>query len=141
MRDRVFSNRYERQLDDKGRLALPAKIRSSLGEQVYLARGRSRCVNIVPVAVFEAEATRMLERVERGELDINILRAVVSSATLVSVDKQGRVSVEEHLRDYAGLTPGSAVMVTGMVNRLEIWPRDRYTDADVQQSSTYGDDT
>ncbi|MFZ9629339.1 MAG: division/cell wall cluster transcriptional repressor MraZ [Ilumatobacteraceae bacterium] len=140
MRDRVFSGRYDRQLDDKGRLALPARLRASLGEQVYLARGRDRCVNVVPADVFVAEAMRMRERVDRGELDENVLRAVVSSSALVTLDRQGRVGIEEHLRTYAGIALGSTVKVTGAVDRLEIWDAARYERIDDLHARKHGGD-
>lgn len=136
----MLSNRYERQLDDKGRLALPAKWRTELGEQVYLVRGSHRCVNVVPAPVFEAEALRMRDRVERGELDVNVLRTIVSSAVLVTVDRQGRVGVEEHLRDYAGLATESPVLVTAAVDRVEIWSPERFARIDDEAARKHGGD-
>ena len=59
----VFSGAFERQLDDKGRLALPSKLRIDLGERVYLTKGFDRSVTVVPEETFRAEASRLAARV------------------------------------------------------------------------------
>ena len=65
----VFSGAFERQLDDKGRLALPSKLRIDLGERVYLTKGFDRSVTVVPEETFRAEASRLAARVETGDAD------------------------------------------------------------------------
>jgi MraZ protein len=95
----LFVGAFERQLDDKGRLALPATFRDRLGEHCYLAKGQDKCVTVVPASTFEAEAAAMAARVQAGEVSRNQLRALASSAILVSLDKQGRVNIDEQLRD------------------------------------------
>ena len=117
---------FDRQLDDKGRLALPATFRDRLGEHCYLAKGKDKCVTVVPAETFEAEAADLAARVRNKEVPRNQLLALASSAMLVSLDKQGRVNVDEQLREYAGLQPGAAVTVAGSFDRLELWAPDRF---------------
>lgn len=122
----LFVGTHERQLDDKGRLALPAPFRAHLGEHCYLVFGDSKCINVVPADVFETMAEQLMARVERGELTMQRQRAVSSSASLVTVDKQGRVSIDDKLREYAGLTTESRVVVTGNFKVIEIWSPERF---------------
>jgi len=122
----LFVGAFERQLDDKGRLALPANFRNRLGEHCYLAKGRGKSVSVVPAATFEAEAAEMRIREKNGEISLNALRALAASASLVTLDKQGRVGIEEQLRLYADLVPNSPVVVAGGFDRLEIWTPERY---------------
>ncbi len=122
----LFVGAYERNLDDKGRLALPAPFRDRLGEHCYLAKGLDKCVTVVPAAVFEQEAATIAAQVRSGEITRNQARALAMSATLVSLDKQGRVNVDEQLRSYAELVTASTVMVAGNFDRLEIWSTDRF---------------
>ena len=122
----LFVGAFERQLDDKGRLALPAAFRDRLGEHCYLAKGKDKCVTVVPSETFEAEAADLAARVRNGEVPRNQLRALASSAILVSLDKQGRVNIDEQLRDYAGLLAGAAVTVAGSFDRLELWAPERF---------------
>jgi MraZ protein len=126
----LFVGAFERQLDDKGRLALPAAFRVRLGEHCYLAKGPDKSVTVVPAATFEAEAEQMAARVRAGEQTRNELRALAASAVLVALDKQGRVLVDEALRAYAGLRTEGKVVVAGSFDRLEIWSPDRYAQVD-----------
>jgi len=126
VRDVLFVGTFERQLDDKGRLAVPATFRDRLGEHCYLAKGEDKCVTIVPAVTFEEEAAAMAARVRMGEVSRNQLRALASSAILVTLDKQGRVNVDEQLRDYADLPLGAAAIVAGSFDRLELWSPQRF---------------
>lgn len=128
----LFVGAYERQLDDKGRLALPATFRDRIGEHCYLAKGLDKCVTVVPAATFEAEADLLAARVRNGEVSRNQLRALASSAILASLDKQGRVIVDEQLRAYADLHPGAPVTVAGSFDRLELWAPERFQTVNVE---------
>lgn len=137
----LFVGTHERQLDDKGRLALPAPFRAHLGEHCYLSFGDGKCVNVVPADAFETMAEQLMARVERGEVSMQRQRAVSSSATLVTVDKQGRVSIDDKLRAYAGLSTESRVVVTGNFKNIEIWSPERFERIhDAGTSDLAGDD-
>jgi len=82
----LFVGAFERQLDDKGRLALPAAFRDRLGEHCYLAKGLDKSVSVVPAATFEEEAAVMAARVRNGEISRDVLRALAASAVLVALD-------------------------------------------------------
>ncbi|MFZ4719640.1 MAG: division/cell wall cluster transcriptional repressor MraZ [Ilumatobacteraceae bacterium] len=122
----LFVGAFERQLDDKGRLALPAAFRDRLGEHCYLAKGLDKSVNVVPAATFEEEAAHMAARVRNGEVSRDVLRALAASAELVTLDKQGRVKIGDALRLYADLPLAGGVIVAGSFDRLEIWSPTRY---------------
>ena len=124
--DVLFTGSFARQLDDKGRLALPSHFRKLLGGRCYLSKGLDQCVSVVPPAVFAAEAAEMTARVRNREVPRDQLRAVASSAFPVDLDKQGRVTLDETLREYAGLNVGQPVVVIGAFDRLEIWSPERY---------------
>jgi MraZ protein len=128
----MFVGAHERQLDDKGRVALPATYRAHLGEHCYLVKGTEKCVDVIPSEAFEQFGRELMAKVERGELPLNHQRAVASSAVMVSVDKQGRVTVDEKLRAYAGLEVEHQVMVVGNLTRLEIWSPNRWARIDAE---------
>ena len=122
----LFVGTHERQLDDKGRLALPAAFRAHLGERCYLVFGADQCIDVIPAEVFETMAEQLMEKVERGEATLQRQRAVSASATLVTLDKQGRVVLDEKMRTYAGLRTEQPVVVTGNFKRIEVWAPDRH---------------
>ena len=125
-----FVGAFERNLDDKGRLALPATYRDHLGDHCYLVKGLDKSVSVIPSAVFEQEADFIDAREKAGEITRNEARAWFYSAKVASFDKQGRIIVDESLRSYAGLVPGEPVMIGGRKDRLEIWSNDRFARVD-----------
>ena len=73
-----------------------------------------------------------IAKVDRGELSLNRQRAMASSAVLVTLDRQGRVNIDEKLRTYADITLESQVVVAGNLTKLEIWSPDRYARIDAE---------
>jgi MraZ protein len=117
----VFVGVYERQLDERGRVALPSSYRGELGDQCYLFFGDDGCVSVRSVESFEAEAADMVAKAKRGEVSRNRQRAFASSASQATIDKQGRVTLDGRLREHAGLAPHAAVVVLGNIDQIEIW--------------------
>jgi len=71
-------------------------------------------------------AKDMLEKVRRGEIDRNEARALATNSSEVTIDAQGRINIDEKLREYAGLTLNSKVVVSGSFDRVEIWDPSRH---------------
>jgi MraZ protein len=128
----MFVGAHERQLDDKGRVALPATYRAHLGEHCYLVKGTDKCVEVIPSEAFEQFGRELIAKVDRGELTLNRQRAMASSAVLVTLDRQGRVNIDEKLRTYADIALESQVIVAGNLIKLEIWSPDRYARIDAE---------
>lgn len=117
----MFVGVYERQLDERGRVALPSSYRGELGDHCYLFFGDDGCVSIRSVDTFESEAADMVAKAKRGEVSRNRLRAFASSASQATIDKQGRVTLDARLREHAGLEPQAAVVVLGNIDQIELW--------------------
>jgi len=128
----MFVGAHERQLDEKGRVALPATYRAHLGEHCYLVKGTDKCVEVIPSEAFEHFGRELIAKVDRGELSLNRQRAMASSAVLVTLDRQGRVNIDEKLRTYADISLESQVIVAGNLVKLEIWSPDRYARIDAE---------
>lgn len=122
----VFVGRHERQLDPKGRLALPATFRHRLEPRCYLLLGQDKCIAVVTAEESENIASEITAAVKRGEKSEQERRALASSMVDVTFDAQGRITLDESLRAYAGLTPNSKVVVAGAFDRVEIWETERY---------------
>lgn len=122
----MFVGVSERQLDERGRVALPASYRGELGEACYLFFGDDGCVSVRSVESFDEQAAELVERVKRGELSRNRLRAFASSATQATIDKQGRITLDARLREHAGIEPHGTVVVLGYIDQIEIWEPEAY---------------
>ena len=75
----MFVGTHERQLDDKGRLALPAPFRNQLGEHCYLAKGMDKCIEVIPAETFERDALETMEAVKRGVASRNTRRTLAGT--------------------------------------------------------------
>ncbi|MEO7397428.1 MAG: hypothetical protein ABIW84_02585 [Ilumatobacteraceae bacterium] len=121
-----FLGAYERQLDVKGRLALPSTYRTRLGTVCYLTLGSDNSIEVFTADKFDEEADRMEQRQIRGDISMDHLRAFAASANSVEPDAQGRVYLDDRLRAHAGLEVRGPAMVLGRLDRLEICSVDRY---------------
>ena len=115
----MFLGEFEHSLDDKGRLAIPAKFRPGLGQGLVLTRGLDRCLFVWPLAEWRTVAEKLarLSLMHAGARRLQ--RLLFSGAVDTQLDRLGRVLVPGFLRSYAGLQ--DAVVVAGILNRLEIW--------------------
>lgn len=124
--EHVFVGYHDRQLDDKGRCALPSTYRTELGDRCYMSLGDDGCVTLRTITDFETHAREQVEAQKRGEISMALLRAKSVTSTPVSIDKQGRFTLDERFRQHAGLTPGAPVVVAGTYDAIEIWKPERF---------------
>lgn len=115
----MFWGEFSHQLDEKGRLIIPARYRPNLREGAILTRGLDH--NLV---IYPREAWQLLsERVNTMPITQPTARALrrllFSGAVEVSLDRQGRVLIPSYLRDYASLN--GEVLIAGMETFLELW--------------------
>jgi len=126
----VFTGRYERQLDPKGRVALPAEFRRQFEHQCFLTFGEEGCIDVFTPEAFKEMADDLAEKVRNGERPRSALRALMGNTFTVTVDGQGRVNLESQLREFAHLEVNSKVVVTGAYDRMEIWNTEAWARVD-----------
>ncbi len=118
----MFLGEYEHSLDDKGRLAIPARFRPELGQGLVLTRGLDRCLFVWPLLEWRGVADK-LGRLSLMQAEARRLqRLLFAGAVDTQLDRLGRVLVPAFLRGYAGLH--DAAVVAGVLNRLEVWDRE-----------------
>jgi len=126
----MFLGRFDHVLDEKGRLAIPARFRADLQGGMVLTRGNDRCLNLFPEARW-AEIAARLDALPMGDPNArNLRRAAFAAAEPVELDKQGRIVVSERLRQYAGIT--GSVAVVGMNSYLELWDQTAWDAVETQ---------
>ncbi len=114
-----FFGRYEHSLDGKGRVILPAKFRGAFEHGGYLTQFQDGCLSLWTPTEFEQQMAVMLERSSTGRSDRNLARLWASTSHEVEVDRQGRMAIPAHLREFAGLE--GDVLVHGAIDRVELW--------------------
>jgi len=115
----MFLGTHTPRLDDKGRLALPAKFRSDLEGGLVITKGQERCLFVFPMAEFTriTDLLRTAPVTQRSVRDYS--RVFFASASHEVPDSQGRITVPAQLRDYAGLQKDCVVI--GANSRVEVW--------------------
>lgn len=136
--EQMFLGRYDRPLDNKGRITLPAPFRDALGnEKAVLTRGLDRCLFLVPAHQFEIWRQRVRELRLADQRARVLRRHLFSEADDGTPDAQGRITLAPYLREYAGIE--GAVVVAGVDTHMEIWNAQRWAEMSAQAQAS-GDD-
>jgi MraZ protein len=115
----AFVGRYEHSLDTKGRVILPAKFRGSFERGGYLTQNREGCLALWTPGEFERQLAAMQEQAAENRTNRNLARLWASSSHEVEIDRQGRMAIPSHLREFASLE--GDVLVHGAIDRVELW--------------------
>ncbi len=121
----MFLGEYRHTIDDKGRLTIPAKYRASLASGMVITRGLNRNLMAFSLEGFEELAARVKNLPWGDPSAREFRRRVFSGAVDLTPDRQGRVLLPPYLREFAGIE--ADVVITGMMDYLEIWNSDAWT--------------
>ena len=125
---------YYHNIDAKGRMNFPTKLREILGTTFYVTKGLDQpCLTVCSAAEWERLAAKVaaIPESKGGQLR----RWLFSGAGVLTPDKQGRVLIPQDLRQFAGLEKD--VVLVGVGSRVEIWSKDKCeamnSDADMDE--------
>jgi MraZ protein len=114
-----FVGRYEHALDVKGRVILPAKYRIAFEHGGFLTENREGCLALWTPDEFARQMSAMQEAAGEDRLGRNRARLWAAGAAEVEIDRQGRMAIAAHLREFAALE--GDVLVNGAIDRVELW--------------------
>lgn len=133
----MFMGEYQHNIDDKGRLIIPAKLRDNLGATFILTRGLDQCLFVYPMDQWSI-LEQKLQALPLMKADARAFtRFFFSGATECEWDKQGRINIPSHLREYAKLE--KECMVIGVQNRVEVWGKEAWEHYFNQSASTFNE--
>ncbi len=115
----MFIGEYKHSLDDKGRLAIPAKFRAILKKGAVATKGLDNCLFLYSKEQFEKIASKFAALPISQAKARAFSRHMLAGAMDLEFDNQGRVTLPEYLRAFSGLKKN--VIVAGLYNHLEIW--------------------
>lgn len=133
----MFIGEYNHSIDEKGRLAVPAKFRAELEEGAVVTRGLDNCLFVYTAQEWNNLAQRISQLPISQANTRAFSRLMLAGAMDVQVDKQGRIIVPDYLRSYAKLK--KKVVVAGLYNRLEIWDAEYWADYKMHTEEDSGD--
>lgn len=120
----MFVGEYRHNLDSKGRLAIPFRMRTELSTGAVVTRGVDSCLTIYTKEEWEKLASKIAALPMSDPKARRFSRFFLAGAAEVEFDKQGRILVPAYLREYAGI--GAAVVVAGVYSRIELWSEDKW---------------
>jgi len=116
----MFLGQFQHNLDDKGRLMIPAPYRSLLDGGAYITQGFDKCLMVLTEAYFKQVYER-IEAMNLADPTARMLRRLIlANAYPVEADKVGRILVPQNLRTFLGVTSGELV-VAGQGDYFEVW--------------------
>jgi MraZ protein len=117
----VFLGQAVHSIDDKNRLAIPARFRQHLAEGMYLTKGVDRCVYILTPDGWSRLTERIMALPSMQPDARRLQRHFFAGADHVTPDKLGRIIIPANLREYAQLR--GEIVVAGVQTRIELWDR------------------
>lgn len=136
-----FKGSYEYSVDSKGRINIPSKLRKYVSPEAndtfIVTRGFEQCLFVYPLDEWTS-----LEQSVRGLSSSDpkhrfFTRTLLRWATESQVDGQSRIIIPKELLLFAGIE--NAVLILGVLERMEIWNPKIYHEYINAQPESYED--
>jgi MraZ protein len=122
-----FTGEFRHTIDAKGRLIVPSRLREELeNDQLVLTLWPDGCIAIWSGAGWRELEDRLKEQRRNDPNARSVVRAIAAGAHQDKVDRQGRITVPTHLRDWAEVT--REVVVAGALDHGEIWSPEKWAE-------------
>ena len=115
----MFTGEYRHTVDDKGRIAVPAKFRVQLGAGAVVSRWLDACLAIHTEQGWEALAAKVAALPITDQSARRFQRLIFAGAAEVELDRQGRILLPAYLREHIDLD--NEAVVVGSRDHAEIW--------------------
>ena len=119
----ALTGTYDRNLDEKFRLALPKRLRDEFGQpdltSFYIAPGMDKSLALYSPEGFERLARKVSRKSGQSARLRTFMRLFYSQAEKVELDAQGRIRIPDRLAKLAGLERD--VVLLGVHDHAEIW--------------------
>lgn len=134
---RMFIGEYIYSIDEKKRLAIPAKFRQLLGKKAVITRGLDNCLFLYSIKEWQILAEK-LSKLPLAQADARgFVRVMLTGAMDVSFDNLGRILIPDYLKQYAFFK--KKVVIAGVYNRIEIWDEKKWQEYKEKTEKEVGD--
>lgn len=122
----MLTGEYRNNLDEKGRLLIPARLRSEIsGTSLVVTRAVDRCLWLFPPKEWKEQVLSLIDAGNPFQGKVRLIqRRIIAPAQEVELDKTGRLNLPVTLAESAGLQ--KECMVLGIDKYLEIWDLGEY---------------
>ncbi|HLE31817.1 MAG TPA: division/cell wall cluster transcriptional repressor MraZ [Bacteroidota bacterium] len=134
-----FKGRYSYSVDNKGRIALPAKLRKSVSpnanDTFIITRGFEQCLFLYPQDEWNRLEDSIRNLSPSNPQHRFFVRTLLQWSSDCQLDSQARISIPQDLQKFAGIE--NEVLVLGVLERIEIWNPGTYEEYMNNQPATY----
>ncbi len=126
----LLTGEYRNTLDEKGRILFPSKLRNELfGDSeknvLIVTQSFDHCLWLYTLDEWKSLSSKIMESASPfSKQNRLVLRSLIAPAQEVELDKAGRLSIPQSLRDYAGLTKDCIIL--GINRYMELWDAESY---------------
>ena len=131
----MFFGSYSHNLDDKGRLVIPSKMRDELGAKAYILKGFDGALSIYKESDFQNLVSELKTLAFNKKNSRAYLRIQLASACELDIDRQGRALLPTQLLSKYKI--GKEVIVIGMLDHIEVWNKADYENYENTADSSF----
>lgn len=114
----MFFGSYEFNIDDKGRVVIPSKMRDEVGSKLYLIKGFEGCISLYKEEDFQKYISKIQSLPYEKSKVRKYTRLLLSSVVELNIDRQGRMLIPvKTLKEYK---IGDRAMILGEIDHIEI---------------------
>ena len=120
----MYTGEYNHTIDQKGRLIIPNKFRSLLGESFVVTKGVDECLEIYDRETWDKFAEKINSLPYSSENARKFKRMFIGNAIELNPDKMGRVQLTPAVRKVGNLE--QEVTFIGVGNHIEVWDSETF---------------
>ena len=133
----MFIGEYLYTIDNKGRINIPSKCREILGDTFFITKGLDNSLFVFPEEEWRSFESKLKQLPLTNKNARAFARLFFAGATECSLDKQGRVTIAQNLREFSELQ--KEVAIIGVSTRIEIWSKDNWDKYNDTANISYDD--
>ena len=133
----MFMGEFHHNLDSKGRLIIPARLRTQIGDKMVFTRGMEGCIFGYTLDEWQKIEAKLAKLPLTKRNTRSFTRLFYSGAMECEFDKQGRVNLTTTLKEHASLV--KECVIVGVSDRIEIWSKERWEEFSEDANENYDD--
>ena len=133
----MFIGEYQHTLDPKNRVIMPSKFREKLGDSFVMTKGLDNCLFIYSSQEWSIVEEKLKSLPMTNKDARAFVRFFFAGACECELDKQGRIVMPNHLKDYANID--KELVIIGVSTRIEIWSKEEWNKFNSDANISYED--
>ncbi len=131
----MFFGYYEHNLDDKGRLVIPSKMRDEIGHFIYIMKGFDGALSIYKEEAFQSLVSEAESLPFNKKNSRDYLRVQLASTCELEIDKMGRIQIPQTLLNKYSI--GKEVVIIGVGDHIEVWDKKTYLEYESKANKSF----